>query len=33
MGGDLRAESVEGRGATLILTVPRASEPDNGEQV
>jgi signal transduction histidine kinase len=25
MGGDLRAESEEGRGATLILTVPRTS--------
>jgi signal transduction histidine kinase len=24
MGGDLRAESVEGEGATLILTLPRA---------
>jgi len=27
MGGDLRAESVEGEGATLILTLPRAIVP------
>jgi len=27
MGGDLRAESVEGEGATLILTLPRATAP------
>jgi PAS domain S-box-containing protein len=33
MGGDLRAESVEGRGATLILTVPRASVSATGERV
>jgi PAS domain S-box-containing protein len=30
MGGDLRAESDMGRGATLILTVPRATEPEAG---
>jgi signal transduction histidine kinase len=28
MGGDLRADSVQGRGATLILTLPRAAAPD-----
>jgi len=27
MGGDLLAESVEGQGATLILTLPRAAAP------
>jgi signal transduction histidine kinase len=32
MGGDLRAESAEGRGATLILTVPRATAPATGER-
>jgi PAS domain S-box-containing protein len=31
MGGDLRAESEHGHGATLILTVPRATIPDPGE--
>jgi PAS domain S-box-containing protein len=33
MGGDLHAESVEGEGATLVLTVPRATpekEPGSG---
>jgi len=30
MGGDLWAESEHGRGATLILTVPRASAPSAG---
>ena len=30
MGGDLRAESIEGMGATLILTLPRAAEPAVG---
>ena len=33
MGGDLRAESVEGEGATLILTLPRAAEPAAGAPV
>ena len=33
MGGDLWAESEIGRGATLILTVPRASVPDTGARV
>jgi signal transduction histidine kinase len=27
MGGDLRAESEDGQGAMLILTLPRASAP------
>jgi PAS domain S-box-containing protein len=30
MGGDLRAESIEGEGATLVLTVPRASATADG---
>ena len=33
MGGDLWAESENGRGATLTLTVPRASVPDTGARV
>jgi PAS domain S-box-containing protein len=33
MGGDLWAESENGRGATLILTVPRASAPHTGAEV
>ena len=33
MGGDLRAESEDGGGATLILTVPRAAVPAHGEPV
>jgi signal transduction histidine kinase len=33
MGGDLWAESENGRGATLILTVPRASAPQTGARV
>ena len=32
MGGELRAESAEGVGATLILTVPRAATPATGEK-
>jgi PAS domain S-box-containing protein len=33
MGGDLWAESERGRGATLILTVPRASASQTGKRV
>jgi len=33
MGGDLHAVSEDGRGATLILTVPRASASTPGERV
>ena len=32
MGGDLRAESVEGQGATLILTLPRAIAPTDTQR-
>ena len=32
MGGDLWAESENGRGATLILSVPRAAAPERGER-